>query len=82
MRSATEYLRGNTPDIVAFESHGEQAFSKRPVVSMLRELGYELFQVPKAMLVMRLVPIRGDKTSRGFDFVAIRPSSGLVRTLT
>jgi len=82
LRSATSYLRSNTPDVIAFESHGDQAFSERPVVSMLRDLGYEFFQVPKALLVMKLLPIRGDKTSKGFDFVAIRASSDLIRTLT
>jgi FkbM family methyltransferase len=80
-RGSLPYLRENTPDVVTFESHGNAPFQARPVVTILRSLGYDLFQVPKALLSMRLIAVTGNETARGFDFVAIRPETGLAATV-
>jgi FkbM family methyltransferase len=76
IRGAMGYLRQNTPDVVVFESLGDEPFRQREVVRLLRDLGYTFFQIPKALVSMRLRPVTGDETSRGFDFVAARPGSG------
>jgi FkbM family methyltransferase len=82
LAGSLSYLSQNRPDVIAFESHGSAPFRRRPVVAMLSDLGYELFQIPKAMLRMRLTPVRGDRTGRGFDFVAVSPDTGLAARLT
>lgn len=82
LRSAGEYFRQNTPEVVAFESHGNEPFMRRPPVCLLRNLGYQFFQMPKALLSMRLVPVVGDDISPGFDFVAIQSGSPLKAALT
>lgn len=82
LRGAQPYLRRNTPEVVLFESHGDSPFRSRPVVRLLGELGFEFFQVPKALRALRLVPLPGDETARGFDFVALRRGSDLIPRLT
>jgi FkbM family methyltransferase len=73
LRGALEYLRGNPPDVVVFESHGNAVFDTRPPVALLAELGYTFFQVAKTFVKLRLTPLAGRVASpRGFDFVAIR----------
>lgn len=76
---ARAYLRASPPDAVAFESHGNAPFTTRPVVRILSELGYVMYQVPKALFSMRLVAMNGDDVARGFDFVGLRPGTSLSR---
>jgi FkbM family methyltransferase len=82
LRGAFQYLSQNPPEVVAFESHGDDPFQQRPSVTLLRELGYAFFQIPKALLSLRLIPIESNDTSRGFDFVAVRLGSPLADSLT
>jgi FkbM family methyltransferase len=79
---AGSYLAHNPPDVIAFESQGSEPFAGRPVVALLGDLGYDFFQVPKALLSMRLIHVAPGKTAAGFDFVAIRPGSRLAAVLT
>ncbi len=82
LRGCLEYLADNPPAVLAFESHGDEPFRRRPVVAILAELGYRFFQIPKARLSMRLMPLDGDRTGPGFDYVALARRSGLAARLT
>jgi FkbM family methyltransferase len=82
LRGALGYLESNTPDVIAFESHDKQPFIERPVAQMLSGLGYEFFQIPKALLSVKLVPLAGRDADPGFDYVGIQPNSGLGSILT
>jgi FkbM family methyltransferase len=62
--AAADYLRRLPPDVIVFENtHGGT------VPAMLRDLGYQIFAVPKAKLRVRLVPDAPDAVSH--DFVAV-----------
>lgn len=82
LQGCLDYLRRSPPEVVAFESHGVAPFHARPAVAMLRRIGYAFYQVPKALVAMRLNPVAGKDTGRGFDYVAVLPESEAARRLT
>jgi FkbM family methyltransferase len=78
LEGAREYLQGHPPDVILFESHPSPTpFFRRRPVSVLRALGYELFQVPKALCRMSLRRLAAPDAPAGpgFDFVALRPGA-------
>jgi len=75
IRASQSYLDRNPPDIVLFESLFErQTFYERPLVRLLRSMGYRFFEFEPARLEVRLREVPADGGGTGFsnDFVALR----------
>jgi FkbM family methyltransferase len=78
MRGARRFFEKRPPPVIVFESHDDgRPFYDRPLVQLLDKLGYRFFQLPKALLVMRLAPMARVKArlARGFDFVGVLPGT-------
>jgi FkbM family methyltransferase len=82
-RGALEFLAGNRPAVIIFESHGSDPFFDRPVVRLLASLSYDFLRIPKAKLRMRLHSIAPDEPldRAGFDFVAVLRGTDVDREL-
>jgi FkbM family methyltransferase len=83
LSGARAFFEKNPPEVIAFESHpqGVPAFLERPLVRLLREMDYRLFQIPKAFFRMYLKDVSDGAVDRGFDFVAIHPRSDALKRL-
>ena len=75
LRGTGNFLRENTPEVVLFESLDEPTpFRQRGAVRLIEELGYDLFQIPKPLVRMRLLPVgaSGPVNPRYYDYVGVR----------
>ncbi len=75
LRGAGNFFAENAPEVVLFESLDEETpFRARPPVRMIADLGYDLFQIPKPLVRMRLLRVGpgGPPHPRSYDFVGVR----------
>jgi len=76
LAGAAEFLAYQPPHVVLFESNHEQrAFLGRPIVTMLVQSGYEIFQVPKGAMLERSMGVRrvprNEKYPQSRDYAAV-----------
>ncbi len=73
LTAASQWLADVRPATIIFESHDYgRPFFDRPLIALLTENGYQLAQLPKAKLRMRLVDLTSNAdVGAGFDFVGM-----------
>ncbi len=75
LRAAEPWLARRPPDVILFESYFDrsQPFWSRPTVALVARNKYTMFQVPRALLRMRLDRLEGGRepSGPGWDFAAI-----------
>lgn len=75
LTGARAWMTANPPDAIIFESNESLADGEAdPVVSMLTELGYVIYSIPKRLFSLRLAPFRpNDKQEiKANDLLAVR----------
>ena len=74
LKGAEPFLRQHLPTLILFESHDDgDPFWSRSSVRVLGRLGYDIYEVGKSLLRLRLrsVPAGSEPRGRGYDYVAI-----------
>ena len=75
LEGAQAWMTANPPDAIIFESNESLAEGEAdPVVTMLSELGYVLYSIPKRLLSLRLAPFlpKGPQEIKANDLLAVR----------
>jgi FkbM family methyltransferase len=71
LEGARQTIAAAKPRAILFEHHRASSLGvERSPITMLRELGYDVFALPKYLLFPRAVPA-DDPRARGSDFIAI-----------
>lgn len=75
LKGARAWLLSSPPDAILFElNRPDLDFWADPAIVLLREVGYDLYAIPKRLLVARIRRIEpaGEKAPSSHDFLAIR----------
>jgi FkbM family methyltransferase len=75
LSNATSFFVSNPPESILFELNDHSVpFHEQPVVLLLRDLDYELYNIPRSLLRMRLekIPKSITRASRSHDVLGIR----------
>ncbi|MEY2430969.1 MAG: hypothetical protein QOC92_694, partial [Acidimicrobiaceae bacterium] len=71
LRAAADLLRAEGPDVILFERNAGDGTDAPDTVALIAELGYEVFELPRANRRVTLVPHHGGACN---DLVGVRPS--------
>lgn len=82
LRGARSFLQSTPPAVILFEDNAQNAIDgQSEAQTLLREMGYSIYALPRALLSVRLVPVSGLVKAHDFVAVSSRASQRLRRRL-